>query len=452
MNSTLKSSIALAALVLGVGFGPNTAFAQSDGSGKLVDGAICTADNDCVTKGATCTAPATPPGAAKVCTPATPPPTKKSDGEACAADVECASGFCEGGKCTPQGDNGTKCKRPEACSSGVCVKDLCVECASDGDCGNGKVCTSNACVTKPGSVADGDACTADADCASGDCVDSDADGTEDKCAPKAAAPVVVPPVVTPPTPVAPPVVKSTVPACPAGFVATEFPPASGSYVCIPSAPQPTAPVPVQPAAPISLETVCGSFPLSDPTSSDSFDRIAGCIWMATAQACGTSRTQFWGDCAIRAQELSKGKTGNARVQSFFTKGLGLIVEKYGNRLSGRYVDAAALAVLTADAKAFAAALKGQASQGDLLRLALGTVTAGSRAPAARHAAASPRCEAGWTLLATTKSPVFGSKTGAWLCHRSGEEGPGSWAEPSYGPAPVAPVPPTTAIPPSTSSR
>ncbi|MBI4235537.1 hypothetical protein HY604_04530 [Candidatus Peregrinibacteria bacterium] len=370
MHSNLKSTLAVTAL-LGALF-PATVL------GATADGAPCKIDGDCTSGYCDLTTDPTKP----VC--ATKPAAKAADGATCATDAECDSGFCDGtpAVCSAQADVGQACTRNEACSSTVCLKGKCVACASDSDCvGTGEKCLSNECKIPPGSVADGD-------------------------------------------------------PCPQGTALVTLP--DGTLACVPvlQAPPPTAPVPAtQPApAPISLETVCGSFPLSDPASNDAFDHIAGCVWMATAQACGASRGQFWGDCALKAQSLSKGKAGPARVQSFYATGLGLVVEKYSNRLSGRFKDAAALAALTGDLGALAAALKGTAAQGDLLRLALGGVTAGSRTTPRRApapVAAPPTCPAGWTLLATTKSPVFGSTTGEWLCHRSGEEGPGSWREPDY---------------------
>lgn len=421
MNEFLKSSLVLAALLSVISTPAGAQPVPTPATGSVADGGACSDEKECATKGAKCTAPATPPGGAKVCTPPAPPAAvKKGKGETCSVDTDCDSGYCEGSPkvCADTLDVGEACARPEACTSAQCLKGNCVECASDADCvGTGEKCQSNACVVPAGSLKDGDTCTDNTQCSSGICSDPTSTGAK-TCQPKAAPPVVPVPPPAPP--------KSTAPT------------------------PPPAPAPPPP----SLEEVCGSFPMSDPMSADAFDRIAGCVWMATAQACGSSRTQFWGDCAVKAQELVKGKTGSARVQSFYNTGLGLVVEKYGNRLSGRFMDAKELGALTADLPKFAAALKGGASQGDLMRLALGTVTAGSRAPAARRTAAGPRCEAGWTLLATTRDATFGSRTGNWLCHRSGEEGPGSWKEPEYGPAPVAPVPaPVTApIPPSTSSR
>lgn len=423
MNRILKSAL-LAAALLSVISTP--AVAQTPpltSPGTVEDGKPCTAATDCKTSGATCE------GTPTVCT--VPPAAKLADGAACKADAECESGYCDGAPavCSAQGDVGAQCKRPEACSSGVCLKDRCVDCASASDCGKGEACVNNTCVAPPGSVADGGACAVDTDCVSGNCEDADKDGTKDTCAAKAVAPVAPP--TAPVVPVAPI-------SCPKGTALVTLP--DGTPACVPvlQAPQPTAPTPapVTQPAPISLETVCESFPMSDPSSSDSFDRIAGCVWFATAQACGGSKSQFWGDCALEAQRLAKGKTGVARVQSFFTAGLKLVVEKYGNRLSGRFMDAKDLGALTADLPRFAAALKGTASQGDLLRLALGTVTGGSRAAPRRAtvntvAAPPPSCPDGWTLLATTKSPTYGSSTGPWLCHRSGEEGPGSWREPDY---------------------
>lgn len=373
MNRIYKSALVAAAL-LGALFPANVLAA-----GTAKDGEKCTTATDCVTVGATCVAPVA--GGDTVCTPPAPAAAKLADGATCSKDEECDSGFCDGTttkSCAAQRAVDEACTRNEGCISAACLKDKCVQCLSDKDCSGADICQSNKCVVPPGSVADGDACTKDGDCASGDCVDSDNDSTEDKCAPK--APVQAPPPTAPVPPPAP--TKPTIPVCPTGFVATEFPPASGSYVCIPSAPQPTAPVqpaptkpaPVAPAPAPTPAEVCASFPMSDLTSSDASDQIFGCVAFAAAQVCGTHKAQTWGDCAVLAQRVAKG--GAPSLQRFFAAGLGLVKEKLWNRSS--HWRGAKSEVEGMDAMALRSALRSAPEWVDLLRLATGTVTGGQR--------------------------------------------------------------------------
>ena len=77
----------------------------------------------------------------------------KSNGQLCAGDYECASGYCDAGTCAAQQANGSACTASDQCSSGGCCNSVCDAISTDfnncGACGNvclaGSSCTSSAC-------------------------------------------------------------------------------------------------------------------------------------------------------------------------------------------------------------------------------------------------------------------------------------------------------------------
>ena len=122
---------------------------------------------------------------------ALPPPDdapKLANGEACAADGECASSACVSGMCCD-----THCDAPGSCHSGEgasCVDGRCVyeETAADGtSCDDGNACTTNDrcylgyCLGAPRSCDDGLECTSDF-CTAGACTHaSSCDPMEGQC-------------------------------------------------------------------------------------------------------------------------------------------------------------------------------------------------------------------------------------------------------------------------------
>jgi hypothetical protein len=90
----------------------------------------------------------------------------------CIADTDCGSGkSCCNNACVTKVADGQSCSSDCVCTSGHCdsATSKCVECIADTDCGSGESCCNNACVTK---AADGQSCSANCDCTSGACENS----------------------------------------------------------------------------------------------------------------------------------------------------------------------------------------------------------------------------------------------------------------------------------------
>eukprot|EP00746_Dinoflagellata_sp_MGD_P064833 gnl/MRDRNA2_/MRDRNA2_27033_c0_seq1.p1 gnl/MRDRNA2_/MRDRNA2_27033_c0~~gnl/MRDRNA2_/MRDRNA2_27033_c0_seq1.p1 ORF type:complete len:489 (+),score=58.12 gnl/MRDRNA2_/MRDRNA2_27033_c0_seq1:216-1682(+) len=73
-------------------------------------------------------------------------PTMMADGNACSSDSQCASGRCDGGKCTSMVPVGGGCDTDAECATAVCAKGKCIKEKSIGaQCARPKECASNIC-------------------------------------------------------------------------------------------------------------------------------------------------------------------------------------------------------------------------------------------------------------------------------------------------------------------
>ena len=112
------------------------------------------------------------------------------NGDKCTQNSDCASNYCESGKCAPaKAADGSKCKVDSDCVSNLCQKETCVaqkndkrdvgqECESNDDCKSNKCDeTTHKCVAaEPELKADGADCSKNDECKSNKC-----DETTHKC-------------------------------------------------------------------------------------------------------------------------------------------------------------------------------------------------------------------------------------------------------------------------------